>query len=213
MPPRVKARAYDSPARREQAKATRARILAVAEKLFLTRGYRRTTCAAIAGEAGVSEAAVFAVFGSKPRLLVAVVRAAVGGSAAEVPLRERPEWRRLQAEQDRGEAVALFATLVGKAHRRSWRLLSIVRAAAEDDEELASIAAQAGQARRRDCEWFATTVLDLDPTAPETSQRIDAAWAQSSADLYRLLVVERHWPLRRYQAWLSTALERELLEP
>lgn len=213
MPPPVKSRAYDSPARREQAQATRARILAVAEKLFLARGYRRTTCAAIADEAGVSEAAVFAAFGSKARLLVAVVRAAVGGSEAEVPLRERPEWRRLTTERDRSRAMALFAALVGKAHRRSWRLLSIVRAAAEDDEDLATIAAQAGRARHHDCEWFATTVLGLEPAAPETGHRIDAAWAQSSVDLYRLLVVELHWPQRRYEAWLSTALKRELLDP
>lgn len=209
--PPVKRRAYDSPNRRQQAQATRARILASAEKLFLAHGYRSTTCAAIADAAGSSEASVFAVFGSKPRLLVCVVRAVVRGTADEVPLRERPQWRRLSTEEDKERALQTFVDLVSKAHERSWRLLSIVHAAAEEDDELAAAATQARHARRRDCDWFATTILGLDAASPKTKAQVDFLWAQTSVDVYRLLTIELGWTPQKYAAWISKALSHELL--
>lgn len=207
----VKSRPYDSPARRHQAEATRARILTAAEASFLADGYRRTTCAAIADAAGVSEASVFAIFGSKARLLVAVVRAAVRESTSERPLRDQPQWRQLAAERDKEVAVTRFVGLVSKAHKRSWRLLSIVRTAAEEDDELASAGAQASQGRRRDCEWFVTAILGIDPAAPATKTRVDILWSLTGVELYRMLTVELDWSIRRYESWVSSMLCRELL--
>lgn len=205
----VKSRGYDSPRRREQALATRARVLAAAGELFLARGYRATTTAAIARAAGVSEASVFAAFGSKAALLVAVIGATVAGTAEEVPLRERPEWRRLATEKDKARAAAGFAGFVRSAHNGTWRLLAMVRAAAEGDPELAAAAARAGEARRSDCEWFVTAVLGLPASRPDTADLVDVLWAQTSVEVYRLLVVESGWPAERYEAWLTVTLCRE----
>src|SRR5487761_905337 len=64
-------RDYDSSRRRRQAAQTRADILAAAQRLFAERGYAATTIEAIAAQAEVSEATVYAGFGSKRGILLA----------------------------------------------------------------------------------------------------------------------------------------------
>ncbi|GAC1572300.1 MAG: hypothetical protein NVS3B18_05580 [Candidatus Dormibacteria bacterium] len=206
----VKGRPYNSPARRRQAAVTRARVLAAAEELFLAHGYTATTTAAIARVAGVSEASVFVAFGSKSSLLVAVVGAAVAGSADQVMLREQPEWRRLGAVTDGRKAVATFVGFARGGHERTWRLLGMVRAAAESDSELAALAARAARARRADCEWFVTEVLGRPAGDTRTAHWVDVLWTQTSVDVYRLLVVELGWTTVRYESWLVELLCREL---
>jgi AcrR family transcriptional regulator len=67
-------REYDSNRRQRQAAQTRADILQVARRLFAERGYPATTIEAIAAEAEVSEATVYAGFGSKAGILPALQR-------------------------------------------------------------------------------------------------------------------------------------------
>lgn len=206
----VKSRRYHSPSRSQRAEATRARVLAAAGELFAARGYRATTTAAIARSAGVSEASVFVAFGSKAALLVAVVGAAVAGTAADVPLRQQSQLRELATEADRARAVASFVSFARRGHQVTWRLLAMVRAAAEGDAELAEAATRAAQARHSDCEWFVTTVLGLPAGEPSTAAAADVLWAQSSVDGYRSLVVDRGWSPERYETWLTATLCREL---
>src|SRR4030088_1308610 len=85
----VKKRAYDSPRRREQAASTRAAILDAALKLFEQQGYVATPVAAIAKEAGVALKTVYAVFGTKRGVLVALRSRLVRGGPRAVP--GRPE--------------------------------------------------------------------------------------------------------------------------
>ena len=62
---------YDSSRRQRQAAQTRADILQAARRLFSARGYAATTIEAIAAEAEVAEATVYAGFGSKRGILLA----------------------------------------------------------------------------------------------------------------------------------------------
>jgi AcrR family transcriptional regulator len=64
-------REYDSSRRQRQAAQTRAEILQAARRLFSARGYAATTIEAIAAEAEVAEATVYAGFGSKRGILLA----------------------------------------------------------------------------------------------------------------------------------------------
>src|SRR5919109_140820 len=77
MSPPVKRR-YDSSRRRAAAGATRERICAAAERLFLRDGYARTSIRAVAREAGVAEATVYLVFSTKAALLNATILRATG---------------------------------------------------------------------------------------------------------------------------------------
>ena len=78
-------RSYDGSRRRERARERRARIVAVAERLFLRDGYSATTIAAIAGAAGVSADTIYKAFGGKPGLVRAIRDTALAG---EQPLPE-----------------------------------------------------------------------------------------------------------------------------
>jgi AcrR family transcriptional regulator len=75
-------------ARAEQRSRTEARILAAASRLFVERGYERTTIRAIAGEAGVDGGLVMHYFGSKQGLFQCVTRPRavpeLSGSAEQV---------------------------------------------------------------------------------------------------------------------------------
>ena len=88
-------RRYSTPKRDQRAAATRARILAAAETLFLRDGYARTSMKAIAELAGVSEKTMYLAFATKATLLRQVIQLTVRGDEADTPLSERPEWRRL----------------------------------------------------------------------------------------------------------------------
>ncbi len=100
MPTLVKKRTYISPKRQAKAEATRARIIGAATTLFLERGYRRSSTAAISKAARTSEASVFAAFGSKADLLVAVVKDHVVRHS-DFPLRNQPFWQTLAADANK----------------------------------------------------------------------------------------------------------------
>ena len=74
-----KRRAYRSPRRREQAQATRRRMLAAAGRLLADHGYAGTTIGAVAREAGVAPETVYAAFGNKRTLVGELVQTAVRG--------------------------------------------------------------------------------------------------------------------------------------
>jgi AcrR family transcriptional regulator len=79
---RVK-RKYDVTSRRAAAAATRERICATAEELFLRDGYARASIQAVATAAGVAEATVYLSFASKAALLDAVIVRATRDNASE----------------------------------------------------------------------------------------------------------------------------------
>jgi TetR/AcrR family transcriptional regulator, regulator of autoinduction and epiphytic fitness len=76
-------RRYDSAGRRAAADATRDRICAAAERLFLRDGYGRTSMGAVARQAKVAPATVYNAFSTKAALLDAVILRAVRDNEGE----------------------------------------------------------------------------------------------------------------------------------
>jgi AcrR family transcriptional regulator len=76
-------RKYDASSRRAAAAATRERICAAAEELFVRDGYARTSIRSVAEAAGVAEATVYLAFADKPALLDAVILRAVDDNPGE----------------------------------------------------------------------------------------------------------------------------------
>src|SRR3954447_8248553 len=68
-----KTRSYTSTVRQEQAAGTRQRILDAANECFLSDGYGHTTVAGIARAAGVAPDTIYKTFGSKGRVLTALI--------------------------------------------------------------------------------------------------------------------------------------------
>ena len=77
----VNPRTQNSPLRRAQAAATRARIIEAAAAVFATSGFQRARIEDIANEAGVAYPTVYKAFGNKPALLTAAVTSAMSGGA------------------------------------------------------------------------------------------------------------------------------------
>ncbi len=203
----VKKRVYVSPARQAKADATRTRIIGAATRLFLDAGYGPTSTAAIGRAARTSEASVFSVFGSKADLLVAVVTDHVTRDP-DFPLRRHPRWRRLASKADKAAALQAFARVTRRAHERSWRLLAIAAAAAQDDPAVAVAVGRGAAGRHQDCDWFVRDVIGI--TDPEAARATDEVWTLISVENYRHVVVERGWPAARYEQWLVAMLTASL---
>lgn len=89
--------------RAEQRRATQARILACARRLFAETGYERTTIRAVATAASVDPGLVMHYFGSKERLFVRAVETGTvplpGGTAGEVAEQVAEQLRASLAEE------------------------------------------------------------------------------------------------------------------
>ncbi len=94
--------------RSERKAATRARLLDAAARVYARQGFAGATLDEVAAEAGFTKGAVYAHFGSKENLLLALLQEhLVGQIAAQLELfnrersdRERPTWQRPIAGSD-----------------------------------------------------------------------------------------------------------------
>ncbi len=92
---------FDRSARKAQ---TRARLLEAAAQVYARRGFAGATLEEVASEAGFTKGAVYAHFGSKENLLLALVEEHLAGQVAEqLELfdRDRVTWERPLAGSDR----------------------------------------------------------------------------------------------------------------
>jgi AcrR family transcriptional regulator len=199
----VSKRRYESPKRRQQAAATRARLLASARRLFAERGYVATTIEAIAGDAGLAVQTVYAVYGSKRAMLFALLDE--GDAAADVS----GLLAQLHSTADPGQQLRSIVAFNIRLYAQVADLLEIVHAAGNADPDVASVDRE-GTERRRAGQaalvqgWASRGALKPGMTASEAA---DILWGLTSPNLYRLFVVERRWPGLRYEEWLYTTLE------
>ncbi len=197
-------RRYRSPLRDRQAQRTRDGILDAAVRLLEQDGYAAATLRRIADAAGVSVETVYAVFGSKAALLVAV-----GGRNLNRAFELIPGGgvNSILHAQDLDAQLEAFGALAPAVMGPNWAIMEAMRSGAAGDPELAEAYRAASDGRRGWMRqfveaWSAAGLLraGLDPTAAT-----DILWTLTSPDLYRLLVVELGWAPSRYAAWLSQA--------
>src|SRR4051794_19396327 len=206
-------RTYYSPRRQEQARETRQKILAAAQRLFASHGYIATTLPAVAREAGVSPATITVVFGTKPALLDALIKSAVRGDDAPAPMSQRSWWQDMLRQPDPAHQLALYAAITQRIHERTTDIAEIVRGAAAADPELAAIRQALGESRLQDDREVAQVLADKAALAPGITpeQATDQLWALGSSEVYRMLVVERGWSPEQYEQWLASSLICSLL--
>jgi AcrR family transcriptional regulator len=169
--------------------------------------------AAVAREAEVSPPTVTAVFGTKARLLSDLVSLMVRGDAEPSPLAERPWWQAMLSEPDPRQQLTLHAANVRRIHERSADVAEIVRGAASADPEIASMLRELAVGRLRDARMVAESLDEKHALSSDVSvdRAADLLWALCSHDLYRMLVVERHWPPEDYEQWLALSLIHSVL--
>lgn len=204
-------RTYSSPLRDEQAARTRARILDAAAELFLERGYGRTTMQGIADQAGVARDTVHAVFGSKARVLTALidVRLVPDGSVANIT--ERPEAQAVKAEVDQRRQIELFAAFISGISTQLRPIFEILRTASAVEPEMAPVFAEMDRSRMKNFEVYAEWIAARGPLRVTTRRATEIMWAVASPDVGRMLCDELGWSQPEHAAWLADTLTRTLL--
>src|SRR5215831_11888793 len=154
-------KSYNSPLREEQAKRTRARILAAARQTFRDKGYGATTLADIAKAAGVAEPTVRATFRTKPNLVEHLLRLAVRGEDTDTQLQDREAFQELLAATDPDTLLDRLADLAVAVHSRSSDVMEIARGAASSDPVIAEIYEQRTKARRKNQRAVAKRLAEI----------------------------------------------------
>lgn len=208
-------RRYRSTRRDEQASQTRRDIVATAGALFRERGYAGTQMPLIATEAGVAVETIYRAFGSKAGLFKAVVEAAVAGGStrADIPVEERPAIRAVIEEPDPARQVAMYVATQPGIHRRSGPLLRVLLEAAGGDPELRTLWDEIEAGRLAGQGRFVGMLAERGALREGRSieDARDILWTLCSLAVHDHLVLVRGWSADRYQAWLTAALQRELL--
>jgi TetR/AcrR family transcriptional regulator, regulator of autoinduction and epiphytic fitness len=206
-------RSYSSPLRADQARQTRKRIVDAATELFAERGYTGTTVDAVAAAAGVSRKTVFDSVGDKARLMKLAYDFAIVGDDQPVALKDRPEIADLMAEPDPAKGLAMYAALVVAIDRRIAAVWRALEGAAASDPEARRLYAAMVRQRRQSMQEAAELFADSGALRPDIDVDIaaDLMWLYNDPSLFDKLVRQRRWSVARFQAWLTEALQVQLL--
>ena len=204
-------RKYSSAVRDEQAARTRTRILDAASDLFLERGYARTTMKDIADSAGVARDTVHAVFGSKARVLTALIdlRLVPDGSVASV--RERPDALAVRDEVDQRKQIELFASFIAGVSTPLRPVFEILRTASAVEPEMAQVFEEMDRFRMKNMQTYARWIAARGPLRVSTRRAGEIIWTLASPDVGRMLCDELGWTQTQHARWLSDTLTRTLL--
>lgn len=208
-------RAYRSERRTEQARRTRARILAAARSAFLASGYDAATLPGVAAAAGVSVKTVEAAFGTKGRLLKAVVDVAIAGDDLPVAVLQREAVRAAEAAADPTDFLALLGLAVAAVADRVAGLLLVVDRAVGADDGVAAVAAQLDGQRRVMAAWVVANLGRRARLRPGlgTERAVDTVWLLMDPVVHRRLTRDRRWSAEDFQAWFADSVHLLVLAP
>ena len=204
-------RKYSSVVRDEQAARTRGRILDAASELFLDRGYARTTIKEIADNAGVARDTVHAVFGSKARVLTALIdlRLVPDGSVANVT--QRADAQAIKDEVEQRRQIERFANFIAGMSTHLRPIFEILRTASAVEPEMANVFEEMDRFRMHNMETYAKWIAARGPLRVSTRRAGEIMWALASPDVGRMLCDELGWTQKQHARWLSDTLARTLL--
>lgn len=211
--PTVVKRRYESPRRREQARATRRAVLDAALELFVELGYAATTVAAIAARAGVSAETVYAAFKNKRSVLSELLDVSIVGDDAPVPLLERAWVQRMRDEPDPKRRLEILAKNGCLILARIAPVYGVVRSAAAVDPEIATLW-ERYKAQRFEGQRILLGILlpgaRLRPGLTR-SAAADILFTIGSPETYTSLVRDRSWSMAQFERWYKDSLARLLL--
>lgn len=217
MADRVKAgsRGYNSPRRREQAAATRRKILEAAQQLFERDGYAGTSMAAIAAGAGVSLKTVYLAFETKSGLLRALWHLLLRGEEDSVPVGKQRWFQEVLEEPDPRRQLRLNMRNSRTVKVRAGALMEVIRSAAAGDADTKALWGRIQAEFYDNQRAVVQSLADKGALNPALDVRTatDILWGLNHPSLYWLLARERGWPPERYEGWLAELLCSQLLGP
>ncbi|MCW2812218.1 MAG: putative TetR family transcriptional regulator [Friedmanniella sp.] len=206
----ISSRPYRSELREQQAEHTRRLIAGAARTRFVEKGWSGTSVRSVASEAGVSEATVYAVYGSKAGLATSLIDGAE--LIADVD-RTVAELRR-----HAGDPVAQLRSFVSFDRRlfeQGGDVLRIVAEARRQHPDLGSAYAE-GRRRGEDARSavFASWPHTVWRPGVDQQRALDVYAIIVSVESYDIAVHERGWdPAATEQWWHATLTTLLLADP
>jgi AcrR family transcriptional regulator len=203
----VPTRSYRSDLRTHQAELTRSSIAEAARATFLENGWSGTSIRKVAEAAGVSEATVYAVYGSK---------AALAGSLID-SVDARADVQRILGELEaaKGDPAAQLGAFVGfdrRLYERGGDVVRLLVEAGRHQPELAKVAAQGrgrGEANRR--RVFSQWPARAWRRGIDTERAIDVYAVLVNIGTYDEAVQARGWSPDDLETWWRATLTQLLL--
>ncbi|MDA2894619.1 TetR family transcriptional regulator [Mycolicibacterium sp. BiH015] len=208
MPPKSisSPRRYRSDLRRQQARATRQRIVDAAVELFAAEGYAGTTLAKIAAKAGVSAETVQG-HGPKAALLIAAVETVAVGVSGEGNILNLDLGRDLVAAQSPDEAIDMLVATQSDVHLRSAKLAEALIGAANADPELdryrRELVASVTLQWRRICTTYRERGWIRDDVPFD--ELVESSSALGGFEMY-LRLTSQGWSIETYRRWARRML-------
>lgn len=205
----VKRRSYHSEKRQQQAGETRQAMIDAARRLFAEVGYQATTIDAIAEEAGVSSPTVYAVFGSKRGLMLAIsddmdVRADFAAVEREVA-----------AARTAHDQLRLLVAGQVNFFSKNADFLQPLREAGRTDESLGLLWTEGHKRHHAAYVRMARQWAEMNALRPGLDQKeaADTMSALTWIDLYWYLTDHCGWSAEQHRDWLIRTLSTLLLTP
>src|SRR5260370_26898089 len=195
----------------EQGRRTKETIVKQARALFIERGYEGTSVVLIAKAAAVSTETIYDVFGTKRRVLEAVIETSIAGSADEPPdMLDRSWVADLLAVRGLDARIRGFARHTAKTLIRTGPRHAAVRAAAASDPQLADLYGSVHKNRFHNQHRILQALAGDDP-AFDLATAAETFSALASPELHDLLTKTRGWSPARYSGWLERIVHAAIL--
>ncbi|MGH2869184.1 MAG: TetR/AcrR family transcriptional regulator [Solirubrobacteraceae bacterium] len=205
----VKGKSEAGRRREQRARANRKRIVQVALRLFLDRGYPATTVEVIAREAGVAAATVYQAFGTKQAILSAGLDLTIAGDAEPVAVLERDWVKAARREIDPRRRLAIVLRHTAEIAARTAAIKEVMRDAAATELSIRDLLREDHERRYRTQAALVGVILgDGSPAHPA----VETFFALVNSDTFRLLVSQLGWTPSEWRIWLERLLSRELLD-
>ena len=204
-------RKYSSVVREEQAARTRTRILDAASELFLEHGYARTTMKDIAAQADVARDTVHAIFGSKARVLTALIDQRLVADDSVANVTQRPDALAIRDEVDQRQQIELLARFIAGISTELRPVFEILRTASAVEPEMAKVFEEMDRFRLKNMQTYARWIAARGSLRVSTRRAGEMIWALASLDVARILCDVIGWTESQHARWLADTLIRTLL--
>lgn len=207
MTTEVGGRPYRSALREEQAEQTRMRIARAARDRFVERGWAGTSVRSVAVAAGVSEATVYAVYGSKAGLATSLIDSAdadadTGRAVAELDA----------ADGDPRGQLAAFIRFDRRLFEKAGELIRVIAEGRRNEPALqAAYAEGRGRGDRVRREVFQTWPPGAFRPGVALDRALDIYAVTISIETYDFATHERGWTPDAVERWWIESLSDALL--
>ena len=206
-------RKYDSSRRQAQALETRRQITEAARRLFGKYGYGGTTIDAIAQAAGTAPETVYAIFGSKRKVLSHLMDVSIGGDDQPIRLMDRPDPQAVLQATDQHRQIEMFSRGITEVLARAAPIFEVMRSAAKTEKDIDRLLQHLLRERLDNMAIFVGRIAANGGLREgmDIATAAELVWTVTSPEVFLLLTRDREYSQERYIVWLGTTLSRLLL--